>query len=78
MPDADSWTEQSYLGCSSVPFLSLLIRSSGQSAGYLDQGQEIKSGSNGVNGIHIPAKEWIRVYGVNHGMEYGCEYLATV
>nr|GFB69998.1 hypothetical protein [Tanacetum cinerariifolium] len=27
MPDDDSWTEQSYLGCSSVPFLSPLIHS---------------------------------------------------
>nr|GEW47585.1 hypothetical protein [Tanacetum cinerariifolium] len=27
MPDADLWTEQSFLGCSSVPFLSPLIRS---------------------------------------------------
>nr|GEZ17858.1 hypothetical protein [Tanacetum cinerariifolium] len=27
MPDTVSWTEQSSLGCSSVPFLSLLIRS---------------------------------------------------
>nr|GFA12483.1 hypothetical protein [Tanacetum cinerariifolium] len=28
MPDDDSWKEHSFLGCSSVPFLSLLISSS--------------------------------------------------
>nr|GEV75640.1 retrovirus-related Pol polyprotein from transposon TNT 1-94 [Tanacetum cinerariifolium] len=43
MPDDDSWIEQSYLGCFSVPFLSPLINSS---MGELGQAQRPKTSAS--------------------------------